>query len=405
MKKTNKLVALALTVGLMITAFAGCNPGTTTSEAGSQAASAAESQAAEASGSNSTTTGTANDALKIAIISSPSGVDDGSFNQDVYKGITDFIKEHPKSTVKAVKEPTGDPAAAVQAVTDIVADYDVLVCSGYQFAGIGSLAQQNPTKKFILIDTNPTDADGKEIKVDNIYAMTFAEQEGGFFAGIAAAMETKSNKVAVVNGVAYPSNVNYQYGFECGVKYVNETQNKKVECVELPSQAGTDVNKKNIGGNYIGSFNDEATGKTVGQQLIQEGCDILFVAAGNSGNGVFTAAKESNGKCMVIGCDADQYDFGANGDKNIILTSAIKNLHLATQRALNMVADGSFKGDNVLLKADSDSTGYVSAKGRQQLSDATLKVLADAYTQVKEGKIVPASNFSDVTPDTFTVNK
>ena len=60
-------------------------------------------------------------------------------------------------------------------------------------------------------------------------------------------IETKSNKVAVVNGIAYPSNVNYQYGFECGVKYVNETEGKSVELVELPSYAGTDVHGENVG--------------------------------------------------------------------------------------------------------------------------------------------------------------
>ncbi len=33
--------------------------------------------------------------------------------------------------------------------------------------------------------------------------------------------------------------------------------------------------------------------KLLEKALIDEGCDILFVAAGGSGNGVFTAAKEA----------------------------------------------------------------------------------------------------------------
>lgn len=63
--------------------------------------------------------------------------------------------------------------------------------------------------------------------------------------------------------------------------------------VSLPSYAGTDVTGANVGGNYVGSFADEATGKVVGKALIDQGCDIMFVAAGGSGNGVFTAAKEA----------------------------------------------------------------------------------------------------------------
>ena len=339
--------------------------------------------------------------LKIAIVSSPSGVDDGSFNQDNYNGILSFIESHPESTVTPVQEPTGDVAAAVQAVADIVADYDVIVCCGFQFAGITSIAQENPDVKFVLVDTFPSDADGNEAEVDNIYAMQFAEQESGFFAGMAAALETKSNKVSVVNGIAYPSNVNYQYGFECGVKYINETEGKSVEVVELPSYAGTDVTGANVGGNYVGSFADEATGKVVGNALIAEGVDIIFVAAGASGNGVLTAVKEADG-VYFIGCDVDQYDDGANGDANVVLTSAVKVMHLNVERALEAVTDGSFKGGNVVLQADTDSTGYINADGRNQLSADSIKKMDEAYEAIKGGTIVPAANFNGITPDDFS---
>jgi basic membrane protein A len=345
------------------------------------------------------------DALKIAIVTSPSGVDDGSFNEDNYNGILAFIKNHPAATVTAVREPTGDSAAAVKAASDIVADYDVEVCTGFQFAGIGTLAQENPSTKFILVDSFPSDASGKEVALDNVYAMQFAEQESGFFAGMAAALETKTGKVAVVNGIAYPSNVNYQYGFMSGVKYVNITEGKNVVCVELASQAGTDVTGKNVGGNYIGSFADESTGKIVGQKLINEGCDIIFVAAGGSGNGVFTAAKESNGKAMIIGCDVDQWKDGANGDKNIILTSVLKNMAINVERQLENIVAGSFKGQNIVLKADTDSTGFVKTEGHHQMSADTVAKLDAAYVAVKAGKIVPAANFNGITPETFTVSK
>ncbi len=340
-------------------------------------------------------------ALKIAIVSSPSGVDDGSFNEDNYNGILTFIESHPDCTVTPVQETTGDVAAAVQAVADIVADYDVIVCCGFQFAGISTIAEENPDVDFILVDSFPSDDEGNEVTVDNVYAMCFAEQESGFFAGMAAALETTTGKVAVVNGIAYPSNVNYQYGFECGVKYVNETEGSDVEIVELASYAGTDVTGANVGGNYVGSFADEATGKVLGNALIEEGVDIVFVAAGASGNGVLTAVKEAEG-VQYIGCDVDQYDDGANGDTNVILTSALKVMHLNVERALNAIADGSFKGANVTLQADTDSTGYVKEDGRCQLSAETISKIDAAYDQVKGGTIVPASNFNGITPEDFT---
>jgi basic membrane protein A len=342
--------------------------------------------------------------LKTAIVSSPSGVDDGSFNQDNYNGILKFIEENPGATVNPVREESGDSAAAVQAVSDIVADYDVIVCCGFQFAGIGDVAQANPDTKFVLIDSLPT-IDGVEVAADNaianVYSATYAEQESGFYAGVAAALSTSTNKVAVVNGIAYPSNVNYQFGFECGVKYANALYGLNAEVVELPSYAGTDVTGTVVGGNYVGDFADEATGKVIGNALIAEGVDILFVAAGGSGNGVFTAAKEATG-VKVIGCDVDQYDDGANGDSNVVLTSVLKVMHDTVYKELKAVNDGTFKGANALLTAADDATGFVSEAGRCQLTDETITRIKEAQAKVKAGEIVPAANFNGITPETFT---
>ena len=376
MKK--KLTGLVLSGLLAMTTLVGC---------GNNTASTTEQAA------------TNTDGLKIAIVTSISGVDDGNFNENNYNGILKFIENNPEATVTAVQEPSGDTTAAVQAVSDIVADYDVIVTPGFQFAGVSEVASENPDKKFILVDSEPAPV-GDQTEFDNIYSMLFAEQESGFFAGVAAALETKTNKVAVVNGIAFPSNVNYQFGFESGVNYVNEVYGKNVECVELPSYAGTDVTGANVGGNYVGDFSDEATGKVIGTTLIKEGCDILFVAAGGSGNGVFTAAKEA-GNVKVIGCDVDQFNDGVNGDSNIILTSALKVMDANVERVLEAIKAGTFVGGNELRGADTDSTGYVKEEGRHALSEDTLVKMEEAYNLVKTGEVVPASNFNGMTPEAF----
>lgn len=345
--------------------------------------------------------GASTEGLKIAIVSSPSGVDDGSFNENNYNGILAFLEANEGATVTPVREETGDVAAAAQAVADIVADYDAIVCCGFQFAGIATIAEENPDVSFILVDSYPSDEKGAEVEVENIYAMTFKEQESGFCAGIAAALETKTGKVAVVNGVAFPSNVNYQYGFESGVNYANKHYGTSAELVELASYAGTDVTDANVGGNYVGNFSDEAKGKVVGEALIGEGVDIIFVAAGASGNGVFTAAKEAK-DVYCIGCDVDQFDDGVNGDSNIILTSGLKIMDKNVTAQLNAIKDGTFKGGNYLLGADTDSTGYVSEEGRCQLSAETIEKINEAFALVKSGEIVPAANFNGLTSDAFT---
>ncbi|OON95714.1 MAG: BMP family ABC transporter substrate-binding protein [Candidatus Epulonipiscioides saccharophilum] len=338
--------------------------------------------------------------LKIAIVTSPSGVDDGNYNENNYDGILAYIEDHPDATVTAMQETTGDVTACIQMVSDIVADYDVIVTPGFQFAGVSSVAVENPDKKFILVDAPPAPV-GDQTEFDNLYSMEFAEEEAGFFVGVAAALETETNVVAIINGIAFPSNVNAQYGFECGVNYANEVFGTDVEVIELPSYSGVDVTGANVGGNYVGTFSDPATGKIVANNLIDQNADVLFVFAGASGGGALTAAKET-GDVLIIGADVDQYEDGQMGDKNIMLTSAIKAMDLNVELLLNAITDGTFEGGHHLRKADTDSVSYAHADGRHLMSDDTLAKLEQVYADVKSGKIVPASNFNGLTPDTFT---
>ena len=129
---------------------------------------------------------------------------------------------------------------------------------------------------------------------------------------------------------------------------------------------------------------------------------MLFVAAGNAGNGTFTAAKEADG-VWLIGCDIDQYDDGAKGSENIMLTSTLKKMDTHVQKQLTAIYDGTFVGEDAFLSVSTDGVGYVSEDGRQQLSEETLEKLAECYELVKDGTIVPAADatVNDYTPDNF----
>ncbi len=395
MKMSKRLLALFLAL-VMALALVACGGESGSGSTGGDTAGG-DTTGGDTAG-DSTGGDTAGDTkLKICIISS-TGIDDGSFNQNCYEGIQAFLANHSDCTVTDIKEP--DYAKLIPTVEQMAGDYDVFVLPGFNFAGIGDIAKDNPDTYFLVVDSTITDSAGNAVTLDNVYTMTFSEQESGFFAGVAAAFTTKTGKVAVVNGMAYPSNVNYQFGFMSGVEYANKHYGTNAVCDEIASYAGVDVTGNPVGGNYIGDFGDEATGKVVGDALIADGCDVLFVAAGNAGNGTFTAAKEADG-VWLIGCDVDQYDDGAKGSGNIMLTSALKVMDVNVERQLTAIYDGTFKGGDAMLGADTDSTGYVSAEGRQQLSDEALKALEECYELVKDGTIVPAANFNGHTPTDF----
>ncbi|MEG0107986.1 MAG: BMP family ABC transporter substrate-binding protein [Lachnospiraceae bacterium] len=327
--------------------------------------------------------------LKIAFVTGPLRTVDGSMNQNIYQGIEKFIQAHPESSVVNVVSETDKPEDMMKTIGEAAGDFDVLIGSGSQCKGIGKIALEHSKTCFILVDAYPTDSAGAVKSYENVYAMKYAEQESGFCAGMAAALESKKAKVAVVNGVPDSSNRNYQTGFSAGVDYANKHYQTKVEIIELSDYAGKDAAQQNVGGNYIGDNADIEKGKIIGNELIKKDVDVIFAAAGVAGQGVFTAVKEAVDKpnVKVIGSDADQYDSGALPDRNIVLTSALKVADVNTAKQLTNVMNGTFKGQNVLLKADTYATGYAKKRGRQQLSDDTIKKMDDAFNLVRNKTI------------------
>ncbi len=87
---------------------------------------------------------------------------------------------------------------------------------------------------------------------------------------------------------------------------------------------------------------------------------------------------------------------GGIDDGNVVLTSALKVMHLDVERQLNAIYDGTFVGRDALLGSDTDSTGYVSAEGRQQLSEDMLAKLAECYDLIKKGEIVPPTSLAEL---------
>ena len=128
------------------------------------------SSSSSSSSNSSSSSSDAGKGLKVVIISS-TGIDDGSFNENCYDGIQEFLKDHSDSSVNDIKEP--DYNNLVPTVQQVVGDYDALVLPGYNFAAVGDIAQANPDHKFIVVDSTITDANGNPMTLDNVCTMTF----------------------------------------------------------------------------------------------------------------------------------------------------------------------------------------------------------------------------------------
>lgn len=325
--------------------------------------------------------------MRIALCTSPDTVDDQGRNAKCYDGVLSFLLSRGNmDSVVPLQETSGDPALAPQALRDLAPSYDVMVLIGSAFSQIGSLAKEYPDKYFILVDAPLTNESGEAILLDNVCSLEFAEQECGFLAGMTAAMETTTGRVAVITENPSPAATRYYYGFRSGVAYANGNLNTSAEIIDHPAYGGVDGSGTALGGNYTNG--SDITAYALGRSLLDEGCDILFVAAGASGVGAVNAVKGTPG-ARIIGAETDQFLNGVNGMENVVLTSVIKDFAGCVIQRLQSVADGNFESGSYILRTADNATAYVSADDRQQLRLETLRALADAYPLMQNGTIVP----------------
>lgn len=87
--------------------------------------------------------------------------------------------------------------------------------------------------------------------------------------------------------------------------------------------------------------------------MYDNGVKAIFCAAGGVGVGAIQEAKNraaSGKEAWIIGVDVDQYDDGIyEGDKSVILTSAVKRIDHASYDMIKKELDGTFPGGQTLL--------------------------------------------------------
>jgi len=158
-----------------------------------------------------------------------------------------------------------------------------------------------------------------------VASLVFAENEASYLAGVAAAKATKTNTVGFVGGVDVPLIHKFQAGFEQGVTDTNPK-------VKVLSQYLTQTAEE-------GGFSSPDKGKTAAEGQIEKKADVVYAAAGLSGQGVIEAAAAH--KIWAIGVDSDQYKQEALAKyKDSILTSATKDVAKAVYNLAKSVKDG-----------------------------------------------------------------
>ena len=316
--------------------------------------------------------------LKVGMVTDTGTIDDKSFNQGTWEGIKEAEKSFGLETT--FMQPNGESESSY--LTEIQNLYDsgykFIVTPGYKFeTAIYKAQSQYEDAKFVLIDGEPNDGNDNYLVADNTVAVYFAEEQSGFIAGVASAVQLQDGDFGFIGGMEIPSVKKFNYGFQQGVAYANE-------------HYGTNVSLKAENIVYSGSFSDTALGQQLSAQMYDNGVKAIFTAAAGVNIGVITEAKTrvANGpEAWVIGVDSDQYDDGIyEGNKSVVLTSAIKKIDEAAYQIIEDEINGEFPGGQVLrFDAKNDAVGIPSEN--PNLSDDTIAKVNEVIDAIKADKI------------------
>lgn len=312
--------------------------------------------------------------VRAAIVTDTGGVDDRSFNQSAWEGLLAWGKENK------FKKDSEYTYFQSKSESDYSNNLDSANDKGYNLVfGIGyALHDAIEEASDTYSDTNYVIIDDVVEGKDNVASVLFADNEGAYLAGIAAAKQTKTNKVGFVGGVKSDTITRFETGFKEGVASVNKDIKVEVQ--------------------YVGSYDDAAKGQTIAASMYSGGADVVYHAAGGSGKGVFSQAKEinegldanSDEKVWVIGVDRDQsadgnYKSKDGKDANFVLTSTIKQVGTVVKDISNDQLDGKkFPGDTTKTYGLKDKGVDIVTTN---LSDDTKKAVEQAKQDIIDGKL------------------
>jgi basic membrane protein A len=325
--------------------------------------------------------------FKVGMVTDAGTIDDKSFNQGTWEGVVQAAEDFGLET-KYLKPVGTTEADYIKEITNLYdAGFKFIVCPGFKFeTAIFQAQDKYPDAKFVILDGNPHAGDFVPVVKENTVAIFFAEHESGFLAGVAAALELKKGDMGFIGGMEIPAVQKFNWGFQQGLRYANEN-------------FGTDMTIKAENVVYQGSFDNVAAGQQLAAQMFDKGVDAIFAAAGGVGIGAINEAKSAAlaGKDVwIIGVDVDQYADGIyEGDKSVILTSAMKCVGQAAYDMIKAELEGKFPGGQTLV-FNAKNNGVGIPDENPNLSRETQDKVAEIFTKLQSGEIVVSDTRGDL---------
>lgn len=300
--------------------------------------------------------------IRVGVITDVGGVNDKSFNQTTWEGMQALMEQYPNIEASYLESSTeADYSTNIQTYVD--EEYDLIICVGYMLAdALRDAAEAYPDQKFAIID-DATNAD-----LPNVACLMFAQNEASYLVGIVAGMMTESNTVGYVQGMVSDSMNQFGIGYIAGVKAAN------------PDATILQYNAN--------SFADATIGSAAATDMITNGADVIYHAAGGTGSGVIEACATN--QIWAIGVDTDQSPLAPE----YVVTSAMKRVDTAAQDISLAVLNGTFESG--VHTYELANGGVDIAPTQDLLSEEVIAAVEAAKESIIAGEVTVPSTVEEL---------
>lgn len=209
----------------------------------------------------------------------------------------------------------------------------LLITVGFQYMDLTrSLATDNPDIRFLGIDQAGTGS-------GNYLVYEITSYGDSFLSGVLAASASKTGRAGIIMGMKTDLLDTFIRGYTDGARAIN------------PAFL---VDRAYVHENSVNGFTDPEEAGRIAERMYRDGAEVVFVGAGYSNTGVFSAANRSAGR-YVIGTDADQSPYGPA----FVLASAVKRVDRVVNAGITDYMDGTFTGGNRIAGIGDGATGMV----------------------------------------------
>ena len=319
---------------------------------------------------------------QVGLVYDLGGRGDQSFNDAAARGI-DQAKAEFNIEVKELEPNAGGTNRGELLRLLSEQEYPLIIAVGFAFAAdVGTTSQEFPDVHYADVDgfIDSTVCEGcPDLDADsNVTSLLFAEEQGSFLVGAAAALKSETGKIGFIGGVDVPLIHKFEAGYEAGAREINPDIEIAVTYISQPPD--------------FSGFGDPAKGKEIATGMYNDGADVVYHAAGGSGAGLFTAAKEASAggtPVWAIGVDSDQYLTAPPDEQPYILTSMLKKVDVAVYESIKDFLDGNLDGGYRTFDLSTGGIDYSTSGGHV---DDIKDQLDELKQQIIDGEItVPTS--------------